>query len=66
MHICDEKKSKAIGIVKINLGKFIEDQSTSSDSTMLTTTMILEKCPDKTATIEFSLKTTLVTANASG
>ena len=26
--------------------------------------MILEKCPDKSATIEFTLKTTLVAANA--
>ena len=24
--ICDEKKSKAVGIVKINLGTFIEEQ----------------------------------------
>lgn len=28
--------------------------------------MNLEKCPDKHATIEFSLKTTLISANASG
>lgn len=28
--------------------------------------MMLEKCPDKNAFIEFTLKTTLVSANASG
>lgn len=28
--------------------------------------MMLEKCPDKNAFIEFSLQTTLVSANASG
>jgi hypothetical protein len=28
--------------------------------------MQLEKCPDKSAYIEFSLKTTLVSANATG
>ena len=27
VQICDEKKSKPVGIVKINLGKFIEEQS---------------------------------------
>ena len=65
VQICDDKKVKAVGIVKINLGTFIEEQSVAASSINLKT-MPLEKCPDKTATVEFSLKTTLVSANASG
>lgn len=65
VQICDDKKVKAVGIVKINLGTFIEEQSVSAAGPSIKT-MPLEKCPDKTATIEFSLKTTLVSANASG
>ena len=27
VQICDEKKTKSVGVVKINLGKFIEEQT---------------------------------------
>ena len=64
MQISDEKKSKAVGIVRINLGTYITEQEAGGMPQVKR--LALEKCPDKAATIEFSLKTTLVNANASG
>ena len=66
--ICDEKKSKTVGLVKINLGTFIEQQEADPSGVMSAKVMkmSLEKCPDKSAVVEFSLKTTLVNANLTG
>jgi hypothetical protein len=64
VQLTNEKKSKAVGIVTIDLGKFISEQE--SDPAPKVQTMPLEKCPDKNSTIEFSLKTILVNANATG
>jgi hypothetical protein len=67
VQICDEKKTKPVGIVKINLGTFIEEQSQPGGTEgCKVQKMMLEKCPDKNAFIEFSLQTTLVSANATG
>ncbi len=67
VQICDEKKTKPVGIVKINLGTFIEEQSQPGGTEgSKVQKMMLEKCPDKNAFIEFSLQTTLVSANATG
>jgi hypothetical protein len=64
VQISDEKKSKAVGIVRLNLGTYITEQEAGAEPWVKK--LPLEKCPDKSATIEFSLKTTLVSANASG
>ena len=64
MQISDERKSKAVGIVRINLGTYITEQEAGGVPQVKR--LALEKCPDKAATIEISLKTTLVNANASG
>lgn len=63
VQICDEKKSKPVGIAKINLGTFIEEQTSNPDAPLLVKTFPLEKCPDKQASVEFQLRTTLVNAN---
>ena len=55
----DGTKCKSVGIVKLNLGEFIEE----GDTTSLKRTL-LEKCPDKTAWVEFTLRTTLIAANS--
>jgi hypothetical protein len=51
-----------VGILKLNLGQLIEDQVTQDQVKKL----MIEKCPDKNASLEFKFKSTLISANATG
>jgi hypothetical protein len=57
IQIKKEDKEKNIGRVLINLGDIIDAGPISAGEKK---TMVFEKCPDKEATIEFSVKCTLV------
>jgi hypothetical protein len=63
IQINKEDKSKNVGRVLINLGEFIGADPMSQNAKK---TMVFEKCPDKEASIEFSVKCTLVSESASG
>ena len=47
-----EDKEKNVGVVKLNLLEFLDGSSKRK--------VPLEKCPDKQACVEFSMKTTLI------
>jgi uncharacterized Fe-S center protein len=49
-------KIKSVGAVKLNLGDYIRDRVTESENIK----MILEKCPDKEAYVQFKVKATLI------
>ncbi len=62
IQISDDKKTKPVGLIKLNLGAIILEQEANPASPTLKG--VLEKCPDKNATLEYSIKTTLISANA--
>lgn len=52
MSLKKDEKEKNVGVVKINLVEFLDGS--------FQRTIVLEKCPDKMATIKFTLKSTLI------
>ncbi len=53
-----DDKTKNVGVVKLNLVDYLEKTSSQRQK------ILLEKCPDKQASIQFTLKATLI--NSSG
>ena len=60
-----DDKTKSVGIVKINLADYVEDKDNGGLNGERQT-LSLEKCPDKTANMQMTLRTTLVSSNAAG
>jgi hypothetical protein len=54
VQIVKEEKTKAVGIVKINLADFIDDEIKGGLANV-PQKMSLEKCPDKQANIQFTI-----------
>jgi len=59
------EQTKSVGIAKLNLIDFI-DHSNAATKNCNRQQVSLEKCPDKNAYVEFTIRSILVTANASG
>jgi hypothetical protein len=65
VQISKDDKTKSVGIVKVNLADFIEDKDNGGLNGERQT-FSLEKCPDKTANMQMTMRTTLVSSNAAG
>jgi hypothetical protein len=59
------EKTKSVGIVKINLAEYIEDEI-KGGLNKVRQKLNFEKCPDKAANIQFTIFTSLISSAVSG
>ena len=59
------EKTKSVGVINLNLIDFI-DQANAPTKNGSRQSMLLEKCLDKRATVEFTVRSVLISANYTG
>ena len=66
INIKKDDKTKAVGLVKINLAEFVDMPGDTEETSKngKRQRCLLEKCPDKKANVCFTIKSSLISSNS--